>query len=60
MMKEKPEESIQVSDIVNTYRGLLNEPYGGLIYKFASIFMNENAGRLSVVMNWNEKWTFEV
>lgn len=58
-IKERQQESIDVSDIVCIYKELLNEPYGDLIYKFASNFMNQNAACLSVVMNWNEQWTFE-
>lgn len=58
-IKERQQEAITISDIVNTYEELLHEPYGSLIYEFASNFMSENADRLSVIMSWNERWTFE-
>lgn len=58
-IKERKQETITVPDIVSTYEQLLHEPYGSLIYEFASNFMNQNADWLSIIMNWNEKWTFE-
>ncbi|MFL0269362.1 hypothetical protein [Candidatus Clostridium radicumherbarum] len=58
-LKDRQQESIEVSDIVSTYTELLNEPYVSLIYKFTSNFMNQNADWLSVVMDWKEQWTFE-
>lgn len=58
-IKERQQETIAVSDIVNVYGELVNEPHQSLIYEFASNFMNQNADWLSVIMNWKEKWTFE-
>lgn len=58
-IKERQQETIAVSDIVNVYGELVNEPHESLIYEFASNFMNQNADWLSVIMNWKEKWTFE-
>lgn len=58
-MKEMGQKKVEVSDIINTYGMLMNEPDGSLIYKFASDFMNQNADGLSILMNWKEKWTFD-
>lgn len=58
-IKENPEDYKDALNIVDTYRELHGKPYEGLIYKFASNFMNQNADRLYEVMNWNDKWTFE-
>ncbi|WP_264850493.1 hypothetical protein [Clostridium omnivorum] len=58
-IKDRQQETIEISDVVNAYEELLNEPHGRLIYEFASNFMNQNADWLSVIMNWKEKWTFQ-
>lgn len=58
-IKDRQQETIEISDVVNAYEELLNEPHRELIYEFASNFMNQNADWLFVIMNWKEKWTFE-
>lgn len=58
-INQRYQEKLQVSDIVETYEELVNEPNVSLIYEFTSNFMNQNADWLSVAMNWKEQWTYE-
>lgn len=56
---KKAKGTLELSDIITTFEMLNNETYKGLIYAFVSKFMNENSERLSEIMNWKEKYTYE-